>query len=197
MTAQVKPPFPYFGSKMRLAERIVSHLPPHGHYVEPFAGSLSVLLAKPPSRMETVNDIDRNLMVFWRVLRDQPDDLALKMALTPHSRAEFLACRDLDVDDDVERARRVWVMLTQSRSNTMRPTGWRHYQNPTRSTFSMPGYLAAYVDRVPDAVERLRNVSLECRPAFDVIADYGRHPDVLLYCDLAVSWVDPRQQLPA
>jgi len=51
------PPFTYFGGKTRLAEKIVATFPAHGHYVEPFAGSLAVLLAKPRSRMETVNDI--------------------------------------------------------------------------------------------------------------------------------------------
>ena len=52
------PPFAYFGGKMKLAERIVSLLHPHDHYVEPFAGSLAVLLAKPRSAHETVNDLD-------------------------------------------------------------------------------------------------------------------------------------------
>jgi DNA adenine methylase len=49
---------PYFGSKATLAERIVALLPPHRSYVEPYAGSLAVLLAKPPTPMETVNDLD-------------------------------------------------------------------------------------------------------------------------------------------
>ena len=69
-------PFPYFGGKTSHAARIASLLPDHGHYVEPFAGSLAVLLAKPRSRMETVNDLDGDLMTFWRVLRDQPEELA-------------------------------------------------------------------------------------------------------------------------
>ena len=58
MGEALKPPFTYFGGKLTLAERIAALLPPHQHYVEPFAGSLAVLLAKPPSPMETVNDLD-------------------------------------------------------------------------------------------------------------------------------------------
>jgi DNA adenine methylase len=180
----VKPPFTYYGGKTTLADAIVGLLPSHEHYVEPFAGSLAVLLSKPPSRMETVNDLDQDLMTFWRVLRDRPDDLAAAAALTPHGRAEFEAARDLDAaTDDLERARRVWVLLTQSRSSTLRLTGWRHYQDPAGSSASFPRYLRGYVDRMPPAAHRLRGVTLECRDALDVIRDYGRHDDVLLYVD--------------
>ena len=47
----------------------------------------------------------------------------------------------------------------------------------------MPGYLDGYVDRIAAAAERLHHVSLECRPALEVIDWYGRSPDVLLYVD--------------
>src|SRR5690625_2808765 len=86
----MKPPFPYFGGKTRLAGSIVYLLPQHDHYVEPFGGSLAVLLTKPRSRMETVNDLDGDLQTFWRVLRDQPSELARVCAMTPHSRAEIV-----------------------------------------------------------------------------------------------------------
>lgn len=177
------PPFAYYGGKTRLARRIVDLLPAHQHYVEPFAGSLAVLLAKPRSRMETVNDLDGDLMTFWRVLRDQPERLAAAAALTPHGRAEHRAAYDLDVPDDIERARRVWVLLSQGRGGTLRNTGWRFYRDPSGSTMSMPGYLAAYVERMLVAAERLAGVSLECRPACEVIRDYGQQENALLYVD--------------
>lgn len=183
----MKPPFPYYGGKMSVADRIAAVLPEHGHYVEPFAGSLAVLLAKAPARMETVNDIDQGIVAFWRVLRDRPDELMTACALTPHSRAEHATCIELadgDADvDDLERARRLWVRLTQGRSGALMPTGWRAYQNPAGSSTSMPRYLAAYVDRIPPAARRIAGVSLECRPAIEVVAAYGRHREVLLYCD--------------
>src|SRR5690349_9058411 len=67
----VRPPFPYYGGKMSTAAEIVDLLPEHRHYVEPYAGSLSVLLAKAPAPFETVNDLHAELMTFWRVLRDR------------------------------------------------------------------------------------------------------------------------------
>lgn len=180
----MKPPFAYYGGKTTLAERIADLLPPHSHYVEPFAGSLAVLLAKPRSEMETVNDLDGDLMTFWRVLRDRPEDLARACALTPHSRAEHQAAYDLEASsDDLERARRVWVLLTQGRGGTLRRTGWRFYRDPAGSSYSFPEYLAAYVERMDAASARLAGVSLEAREALEVLADYGRHPNVLLYVD--------------
>jgi DNA adenine methylase len=179
----MKSPVPYFGSKQTIAPWIVSLLPNQGHYVEPFAGSLSVLLAKRPSPMETVNDLDGDLMLFWRVLRDRPTDLIRACALTPHGRAELLAAH-ATADDELEQARRVWVRLSQSLGGHLRKSGWRHYVNPAaKGGFGMPSYLDGYVDRMAAVAERLHAVSLESMPALDVIAKYGRHTEVLLYVD--------------
>ena len=174
---------PYFGGKQRIAPQIADLFPDHGHYVEPFAGGLSVLFAKPPARLETVNDLDGDIVTFWRVLRERPDDLIRVCALTPHSRVEHTASRDRDGSDELEQARRVWVGLTQGRSGQLMRTGWRHYIQPAGTSIGVPGHLEAYVDRMAAAAARLHHVSLECRPALDVIADYGRDRDTLLYID--------------
>lgn len=178
----MKSPVPYFGSKQRIAPWIASLLPDHGHYVEPFAGGLSVLLAKTPSPMETVNDLDGELMTFWRVLRERPDELLRACFLTPHGRAELAATWD-PTTDELELARRIWCRLAQGRSGTLRNTGWRHYIDPAGSGTSMPGYLEAYADRLAAAAERLHSVSLEALPALEVIARYGSRNGVLLYVD--------------
>jgi DNA adenine methylase len=179
----MKPPIPYFGGKITIGPRIAALLPPHSHYVEPYCGSLAVLFAKAPSDHETVNDLDEVLVTFWRVLRERPDDLARVCALTPHSRVEYQAAVPLNAVDELELARQVFVKLTQGRSGRLKRTGWRHYVNPAGCSVGMSGYLAGYVDRMAPAVERLQNVSLECRPALDLIAKYGEEPEVLLYVD--------------
>jgi DNA adenine methylase len=182
----VKPPFTYYGGKQQVADVIVALLPPHEHYVEPFAGSLAVLLAKPPSLVETVNDLDGDVMNLWRVLRDQPEEFERACALTPHSRVEAAQAEWDGIEGltDVERARRVWVRLTQCRSrSTGRRTGWRCFPNPRGPHPSMPEYLAAYVGRMAPIAARLRGVSLECLPALEIIRRYGQHPGNLLYCD--------------
>jgi DNA adenine methylase len=184
----VKPPIAYYGAKITIADRIVSLLPCHEHYVEPFAGSLAVLFAKPRSRMETVNDLDRQLVGFWRTLRDRPADLERVCALTPHSRVEHDAAYDPvpegHPDPELEAARRVWVALNQGRAGTLLRTGWRyHISHRDRRAGTMASRLATFTSRIAPAAERLAHVSLECRPALEVIAAYGTDPDVLLYVD--------------
>lgn len=180
----MKPPFAYAGGKTRLAERIVSLLPEHAHYVEPFAGSLAVLLAKPQSPGETVNDIDGDIMCFWKVLRERPDELMRVCALTPHSRLELQHARDdRQPPDELERARRTFVRISQARGGTLRTTtGWRFYAGLDVRGATMPATLASYVERMAPAAERLAQVSLECDDYAAVLARYD-HPDTLFYLD--------------
>jgi DNA adenine methylase len=69
---KISPPLKWHGGKHYLAKRIVAMMPPHLHYVEPYAGGLSVLLAKDPEGVsEVINDLNRCLINFWVVLRDE------------------------------------------------------------------------------------------------------------------------------
>jgi len=178
----LKPPTPYAGGKQAIAQQIVDLMPEHKHYVEPFAGALSVLLAKPPSMIETVNDLDGDIVAFWRVLRDRPGELERMCALTPHSRQQYEECRDhVDGEDDLAKAWRTWVFLTQAiGSRPSRCPGWKRTQGGGRHNLAR--YLDGYLARIAPAAERLRQVSVEHRPALDVIRRLDG-PDTLFYCD--------------
>ena len=178
----MKAPFVWFGGKRRVAPEVWAALGDVPNYIEPFAGSLAVLLAKKPADMETVNDLDEDLINFWQVLRDHPTELITAAFLTPHSRLEHQRSFE-PTEDPLERARRTWVSLSQNRGGGLTRSGWRFYRDPAGSASSFPDYLDGYVQRMPPAVHRLRSVSLESRPALEVIADYGQHPKVCLYVD--------------
>ena len=76
-TSKLKSPYPFFGGKSRVAEVIWSGLGPISNYVEPFAGSLAVLLANPQiPKIETVNDKDCFISNFWRAVSQNPDGVA-------------------------------------------------------------------------------------------------------------------------
>lgn len=71
----VNSPFKWVGGKSRLRKQIVAILPSHTCYVEPFAGAAWVLFAKPPSDVEVLNDIDQELVNFFRVVKEKPEEL--------------------------------------------------------------------------------------------------------------------------
>lgn len=179
----VKPAFAYYGGKARLASSwIVPNLPPHRVYVEPFAGSAAVLLAKTPVAHEILNDLDGHVINFYRVLRTNPDDLAHAVSLTPYARDEYDAA---DVDepglDDLERARRWWVRSTQGfGQSATRQTGW---SISTAQNTPRMHQLTRRIDRFAEIAERLRHVFIENVDALDVIARYGTDPDACLYVD--------------
>lgn len=73
----IQAPFPWFGGKSRAADLIWQRLGNCGNYVEPFAGSLATLLARPHAPgIETVNDLDGFIANFWRAAAQQPDEVA-------------------------------------------------------------------------------------------------------------------------
>jgi DNA adenine methylase len=180
----MKSPIPYYGSKGSLAPAIAAALDsvPHRHFVEACAGSLAVLLAKKRVAAETVNDLDGRLVTFWRVLRDQPAELERVCGLTPHSRAERLLAQEFpDGLPELEVARRVYVALTQGRHGSLNKTGWRHDVTPDSHPY--PVRLQRFAGRLAPVAARLASVSLEARPAAEIVAAYGRGRENLLYVD--------------
>jgi hypothetical protein len=167
VTVPLRPPIAYFGSKVRIAPRIVEYLPPHRGYVEPYCGSLAVLFAKPPTVYECVNDLDGDLVLFWRMLRDRLPDLERVCRLTPHAREEYAQSWPITDDvDDLERARRVWVKLTQGRGGSLRTTGCEEEHrelaaalNACGATVVLSGYPGALYDDLYDGWDRVEIAS--------------------------------------
>ncbi len=81
--------FGWYGGKFRHLSWLLPLPPECNHYCEPFSGSAAVLLNRTPSPVETYNDIDGEVVNFFRVLRDQKDQLIETIGLTPFSREEF------------------------------------------------------------------------------------------------------------
>lgn len=104
----------YPGSKWSMADWIISHMPSHETYLEPFFGSGAVLFSKKRSKLETINDIDDDVVNIFRIIRERPDELAYAIRFTPHSREEYYQSYEYS-EDDLERARRLIVRLWQGR----------------------------------------------------------------------------------
>ncbi len=111
-------PFGWYGGKFSHLGWLLPLLPECHHYCEPFGGSGAVLLNRPPSPVETYNDIYGEVVNFFRVLRDKTDELLKAIALTPFSREEFYKAiyEDIERLSDVERARRFLIRARQART---------------------------------------------------------------------------------
>ncbi len=170
----------YHGGKVRIAPKIISLFPAHDCYIEPFGGGAAVLLAKARSRLEVYNDLDGDMVTMFRVLREQPDELAAAIALTPFARAEHELSYS-KAKTDLERARRVLIRshFGHGSSGIHRSTGFR--AAGMRAGVPVHGW-ASLPDNVRVTAERMRGVVIEQRPAIDVMRANDR-PTTLHYVD--------------
>lgn len=184
-TTQIKrPALRYYGGKWKLAPWIISHFPPHKNYVEPCGGAASVLLQKPRSPLETYNDLDGNVVNFFRVLRDRPDELIRKIRLTPWARAEYELSLQ-PADDPVEAARRFFVaswMSLQGGTHDSAKGYWRVLRDNS-GRFNTAAYdLVSIPPELTAIAERLQLVQVENRPSEIVVEKYD-HQETLFYFD--------------
>lgn len=104
--------FGWYGGKFSHLKWLLPLLPRCHHYVEPYGGSAAVLLNRQPSPLETYNDLDAEVVNFFRVLREQKARLIEAISLTPFSRKEYLESLQRAADP-LERARRFYVRTRQ------------------------------------------------------------------------------------
>lgn len=172
----------YPGAKKRVAKWICSYIPKHNVYLEPFAGSLAVLFEKERSHIETVNDLDGEIVNFFRVIRDYPEELKRKIALTPWAREEYKnAYTHTPTEDIVERARkfcvRCWMGFGCGNlyQNGFKSGQQSHSPNPAAAWALLP-------ETMELARKRLRGVQIESLLATELLKRYDTK-DVFAYLD--------------
>jgi DNA adenine methylase len=180
--------FGWYGGKFNHLSWLLPLLPECHHYCEPFAGSAAVLLNRPPSPIETYNDIDGEVVNFFRVLRDKKHELSEAIGLTPFSREEFYLAVGQATDrlTELERARRFFVRARQVRTGLAQTASlgrWANCKNTSRA--GMSGVVSRWlgsVEMLPGIAERLLRVQIENRPAEEVVRLYD-DAGTLFYCD--------------
>ncbi len=172
-------PLPYIGGKNRLARKIISLLPKHTTYVEPFAGGAQVFFHKQPSKVEILNDMNGEIVNLYRVLRWHHEELVRCLRYCPMSRKlyeEMLAC-PTDTLTDVQRATRFFYVQKNSFGGLVLK---QHYHYTAANP---PNYNPA---RIPEIIakahERLQRVQIECSPYESILERYDR-PATLFYLD--------------
>lgn len=170
----------YPGAKNRIAPWICEHIPKHDVYLEPFAGSLAVLFNKKRSHIETVNDLDDEIVNYFRVLRDRRQELKDAVAYTPFAREEYVKAYE-SAEDEVERARRFAVKCWMGFGcGNLYRNGFKTGQqtnspNPSKAWSELPETLEL-------AAQRLKGVQIENLPAMELMQRYDTE-DVFIYAD--------------
>lgn len=180
-------PFRWFGAKYSHLDDLLPLLPRTHRYVEPFGGSAAVLVNREPSPVETYNDLDGDVVTFFRVLRERREELIEALRLTPFSREELRrAVEEPRPDDELERARRFAVRAFQTTAGlaqTATPGRWAVSTTVSRGDRAQNLNRARNrLDALDDVADRLLDVQIEHRDALDVIAQHDS-PDTLFYVD--------------
>lgn len=179
--------FGWYGGKFSHLAWLLPLLPKCHHYIEPFGGSGAVLLNRGPSPVETYNDLSGEVVNFFRVLRNESEELTRQLSVTPFSRAEYIESLDLTESiSELERARRFYVRTRQSffgLSESASPGRWAYCKNTSRQGMSCS--VSRWINGIPGLEEiagRLMRVQIECMPAIDLIKKYD-DPAALFYVD--------------
>lgn len=189
MVSQKLIAFGWYGGKFSHLNFLLPNLPRTEHYCEPFGGSAAVLINREPSPIETYNDLDGEVVNFFRVLRDMKDELIEQIGLTPFSHKEYVRAINEKGNTNLpnlERARLFYIRARQTRTGLAQTASsgrWAHCRLTSRA--GMAGAVSRWLGAVEDLsliAQRLLRVQIENRPAINVIERYDT-PETLFYCD--------------
>ncbi len=173
----------YHGGKSKLADWIISQMPPHKCYVEPFGGGGAVLLRKQSAKSEVYNDLSGDVVNFFKIIRERGEEFAALVNMTPYAREEFEIAYE-PTDCPMERARRFYIRadLAVTTTSQNEKSGFRtainssmDYSSQFLTWFKRPQVI--YKTR-----DRLARVCIENTDAFKLLDRFDR-PHTLFYLD--------------
>lgn len=173
----------YPGSKWGIAEWIINFFPGHHSYLEPFFGSGAVLFNKPRSHIETVNDIDGQVINLFEWIRKDPERLAHEIYWTPYARQVYEDAFAGMPDDSLGKAANFYIRLNMGhgfRTNGEK-VGWKNDVQGRERAYASQDW-RSLPEKIMQAAERLRGVQIENRPAVEVVQRFN-YPNVLVYAD--------------
>lgn len=175
----------YPGSKWNIAGHLVELIPPHHSYVEPYFGSGAVLFNKPPSDIETVNEMDGEVVNLFRCIQQDSERLARMVMTTPYSREVYdnQFTTDNSYASRYQRAAGFLVRMWQGngfRANGYK-VGWKNDVVGRERAYALWNWYRL-PEWIIDIAERLRKVQIENRPALEVIKRFD-YPNVFMYID--------------
>lgn len=175
----------YPGAKWSIAKWIISHFPEHHSYLEPFFGSGAVLFTKERGNIETVNDLDGDVVNLFEWIRNDPERLARAVYWTPYSREVYNRAWEAGKTetDPFQRAVDFYarMMMGHGFRTTGEKVGWKNDVQGREASYAA-GYWSKTPEVIFQAAERLRGVQIEHMDAVDLIRRFA-FPNVLIYAD--------------
>ncbi len=169
MKIKMKTPISYYGGKQKLAKTILSIIPAHILYCEPFIGGGAVFFSKPASNVEVLNDTNKELINFYSVVQNKFVDVERMIRATLHSRRLYEDARTVYANphlfDEVKRAWAVWVLSSQTFSSMLDGT-WGYDKKDNTTTAKIHNKKSLFTE---DLAIRLQNVQIECADALYII----------------------------
>ena len=182
MKIEMKTPISYYGGKQKLATTILKLIPEHKLYAEPFVGGAAIFFAKPPSGVEIINDTNKELINFYKVLQTDFVSLEKEIQISLHSRDMHRKAHVINANPDmfseIKRAWAIWILSTQSFASKLDGNwGYDVAKNTTSKKIS---------NKRKDFTEgyaiRMQNVQIECTDALRIIKSRDTK-DAFFYCD--------------
>lgn len=181
-TLILRTPVTYYGGKQKLVPHILPRIPEHSLYAECFTGGAAIFFAKPPSDIEVLNDTNRELMNFYRVLQNDFTSLEKEVRITLHSRdlhrKAWVINQNPDMFSEVKRAWAVWVLSSQSFSARL-DGSWGYDKSENRTTKLIQAKKERFTEEL---AIRLQNVQLESTDARYIIKSRD-NASTFFYCD--------------
>jgi DNA adenine methylase len=174
--------FPYLGGKRLLARTIIPLLPEHRLHCEPFSGSATILLEKPPSVAEILNDINGEIITLFRAVQSHPEEFLRQVRWNLRSREEFQRFRDTPPESltDIQRAARIYFLMRAGYSGKL-PDAGCHFAGKMAGS-QRPFSIYRIEETVYEIHRRLENVTIERLPYDECLQRYDGQ-DTLFYCD--------------
>jgi DNA adenine methylase len=178
----MKTPITYYGGKQKLANTILKLLPPHKLYCEPFIGGAAIFFAKEPSGVEIINDTNKELINFYRVVQNDFVSLEKEIQITLHSRdlhrKAHVINSNPDMFSEIKRAWAVWVLSTQSFASKLNGN-WGYDISKNTTTKKITNKRNSFTE---EFAIRLQNVQIECADALRIIKSRD-NANAFFYCD--------------
>lgn len=173
----------YPGSKWEKAEWIISFFPPYHSYLEPYFGSGAVLFNKERSNIETVNDLDDNVVNLFEWIKKDPEKLTHEIYYTPYARQVYENAFTLEPENSLEKAVNFYIRLEMGHGfrTTGEKVGWKNDIQGRERAYASKNW-CELPQKILMAAERLRGVQIENRPALELIPRFN-YKNVLIYCD--------------